>query len=39
MLSSFSNLTLKNVFCFNGTFLELLFNHRGGKFTFAHNMI
>ena len=37
MLSSFSNLTLKNSSCFNGVFLLLLFNHRGGKFTFTHN--
>jgi hypothetical protein len=37
MLSSFSSLTLKNFSCFNGTFLLLLFNHHGGKFTFVHN--
>jgi len=37
MLSSFSNLTLKNSSCFNGIFLLFLFKHRGGKFTFAHN--
>jgi len=37
MPSSFSNLTLKNSSCFNGVFLLLLFNHHGGKFTFACN--
>ena len=35
ILSSFSNLTLKNSSCFNGVFLLLLFNHHGGKFTFC----
>jgi len=37
MLSSFSHLTLKNSSCFNGVFLLILLNHRGGKFTLAHN--